>query len=202
MMAPAVAPELNNAGGQRALAARKPVGGCLHRGGKVARLAEPKEHAGDAEAERGADEGVTHRRETPRAHDGGIANARSQPVDQPSCDDEADGIGNLEDGHNMPIAHLGQADAVLQRGLEDADDLPIHVVDRRRDKEHRADGPPDVADALGRRTAVAIGFFVCRGIENGAQCGSVVTACTRVAQGYTLGPVPGQTPRLLPGYVP
>ena len=62
----------------------------------------------------------------------------------------------LTDIHNnemqdLPSTYLGHADAVYESGLEDCDDLAIHVVDRSRGEQHGADGPAHASQSRARR---------------------------------------------------
>ena len=69
---------------------------------------------------------------------------------------QPDRVGELEREDDVGVVDLGPAELLLQRRLEDADDLPIDVVDRRREEQQRADDPADVPPAVaGRRDAAA-----------------------------------------------
>src|SRR5438552_4627905 len=72
-----------------------------------------------------------------------MARTRSQPINQPARDNQPDCIGDLKRSDDVAIVDLREADAVLERWLEQADHLPVHVIDRGRYKEHGADRPAD-----------------------------------------------------------
>ena len=68
---------------------------------------------------------------------------------------EPDRVGELEREDDVAVVDFRPAELLLQRRLEDRDDLTIDVVDRRREKQQRADdparvaGPPRDANGLG-----------------------------------------------------
>ena len=65
----------------------------------------------------------------------------------PAGEQQADRVGELEREDDVGVVDLGPAELLLQRRLEDADDLAIDVVDRRGEEQQRADDPADVAAA-------------------------------------------------------
>ena len=105
---------VEDAGGQRALALRKPLGDGLDGGGKVSGFAEAEEEARDAEFEGGIGQRVAHRGEAPDAHDDDVADARADLVDDAAGDEQTDGVGDLEGVDDVAVIDLGQADGVLR----------------------------------------------------------------------------------------
>ena len=161
---------VEDAGGERALALREPLGHDLDRRREIAGLAQAErkprgDESGDRSAVGEADQprgarprrpehaglGVRHRREAPDDDDQREAEARAEPIHQPAGDQQPDGIGELEREHDVGVVDLGPAELRLQRRLEDADHLPVDVVDRRGDEQQAADVPAVVADPLADR---------------------------------------------------
>ena len=54
--------------------------------------------------------------------------SRAQTIDQPSDREHSNRVGGLEGRNQIGILDLVPAQIVLQRGLEDAQDLAIHVI--------------------------------------------------------------------------
>ena len=138
------------------------------RGRKVARLAEPEREPREDESghrrrvgepdERedrrgGRTEdrrfGVRHRGQAPHDERDGEALLRPEPVDHPAGEQKPDRVGELEREDDVGVVDLAPAELLLERGLEDADDLPVDVVDRRREEEQRADDPAVASDGPG-----------------------------------------------------
>ena len=42
---------------------------------------------------------------------------------------------------NVTVVEFGKADGVLERGLEQRDDLTVHIIDGGRKEQHGADSP-------------------------------------------------------------
>jgi hypothetical protein len=53
----------------------------------------------------------------------------------------------LEGKDDVAVVRLGPTELMLQRGLEDRHDLPVHVIDRGREEQEAADDPADVSGA-------------------------------------------------------
>ena len=64
---------------------------------------------------------------------------------------QPDGVGELEGKDDVGVVDLAPAELRLEGRLEDAEHLPIDVVDRRREEQQAADDPAEVADADARR---------------------------------------------------
>ena len=73
-----------------------------------------------------------------------------QPIDQPAGDQKPDRVRELEREDDVAVVDFRPAELLLQRRLEDPDDLAIDVVDRRREEQQRADHPADVARSATR----------------------------------------------------
>ena len=159
---------VEDAGRKRPLFAREPFGNCLNRAGKVAGLSkaqrkssaheagdrctvgesEHREHRSHA-APKKQDPCVRHRRDAPHNDSNRKAHARAQAIHEPPGEEEPDGVGKLKREDDVAVIELAPAELLLQRRLENADDLTIDVVDDRRKKEQPAHIPSVVAN-LGR----------------------------------------------------
>ena len=135
--------------------------------GKVRRFAETerearRHEAGDRRAD--GDAGHAQQRRDGRADTDGAARAPSPPRStrrsrwrtRRACrsdrsmrpdDRQPMRVRELEGQHDVAVVELAPAELLLQRRLQDADHLPIDVVDRRGEEQQRADPPPIVADA-------------------------------------------------------
>src|ERR1700733_8614713 len=149
---------VEDARSQRALALRKPFGDGLNGGGKVAGLSNAEEESCDAKLKRAVGERVSHGGETPNAHDQDVADPRANLVHQAARDEQADGVGGLEGIHDIAVVEFCQADRVLECGLEQRDDLAVHVVDGGGEEQHGADGPAHISQACTAEAA----FFLLR----------------------------------------
>ena len=89
--------------------------------------------------------GVRHRGEAPDDDHEREPEAGAEPIHHPAGDEQADRIGELEGKDDVGVVDLGPAELTLQRRLEDADDLPVDVVDGRRGEQQTADIPAPVA---------------------------------------------------------
>src|SRR5205814_1401026 len=74
-------------------------------------------------------------------------------IDQAARKDKPHRISELKGEDDVGVVDLGPVKLTLQRRFEDADDLPIDVIDGRRKKQQRAHDPADVPGARcrGRR---------------------------------------------------
>ena len=157
---PDARPGVEEAGRQGALRAGEPLGHRFHGGGEVARLAQPQGGAGDAEPEGGAREGVTDGGEAPEGQRGGVAQPRPDAINQAARRHQADGVGRLEGHDDVAVVHFAPPQPLRQLRLQDADDLPVQIVDGRGEEEQRADPPPVAAEGVGRGGSGRRGF-VC-----------------------------------------
>ena len=112
--------------------------------GKLPGLADTEAKARNAEFKSGVGQRVAHGGKAPDAHDQDVADARADLVDHSAGHEQADGVGSLKGIHDIAVVDLRQADGVLERGLEQRDDLSVHVIDRGREEEHGADGPAHI----------------------------------------------------------
>ena len=97
---------------------------------------------------------MRHRRQAPDDDRDGEPEPRAEPIHHPAGDQEPDRVGELEREDDVGVVDLAPAELRLQRRLEDADDLPVDVVDRRGKEQQRADDPA-VASDRGRDARVA-----------------------------------------------
>ncbi len=129
-----------------ALLLRKPLGDRLHAGGEIARFAEAQGEAGDHEDAWRCWPRRAPWRRCPRWRGERIAEARAEFVDHPPEDEVADRVGELEGEDDVGVGGLVPAIFGLQRRLEDADHLPVDIVDRGGEEEQRANAPAHAAD--------------------------------------------------------
>jgi len=144
-----VGSRVEDAGGQRALAARKPFGHGLDRGREISRLAQAEGEACQSETPHAKGQRVSHRRKAPRENWNGIAVAGADQIDSPPEDDEPDGIGGLKRGDDVAVLHFAPADLLPKARRENAENLPVEVIDRRRGEEQRTDRPAEARHASG-----------------------------------------------------
>src|SRR5213075_2973730 len=89
----------------------------------------------------GAGERMADRRETPHDDRRGKAAAHTHVIEPPSREKEAECVNKRERVDHGRVLRLGPVELELQRRREDAQDLPIHVVDRRDSKQQGANRP-------------------------------------------------------------
>ena len=114
-------------------------------GWEVTRLSQTKSEARHTKSESGPHQCMSQRGNTPNTHDERVAQPRAKSVYNAARAHQANGIGHLEAGDDGAIRLLGEPDLLHQSRLENADDLPVHVVNCGGDKEHGAHRPPNVA---------------------------------------------------------
>ena len=150
-------------GSERAFALRKPFGRGLDRRGKVSCLSdpegEPRNHeAGDRRrvrephqrqhgGGRGTEEGrfgMGDCRKAPQDDRNRESRTDAETVHDPPRHQESCGVGELKGEDDVGVVEFRPAELVLESRLQDPDDLPVDVVDRRREKQQRADDPAQV----------------------------------------------------------
>ena len=92
---------------------------------------------------------MADRREAPEDDGDGVADLRPVAVDEPPEEEEADGVGPLEGRVHHPELLVRPAELDVEELLDERQDLPVDVVDRRGQEEEAADDPADAAH--GRR---------------------------------------------------
>ena len=97
---------VEDAGGQRALALREPLGDGLDGGREVAGFAKAEAEARNAELKHRVGQRVAHGGEAPDGHDDHVADARADLVDEPSGDQQAERIGELKGVHDVAVVQL------------------------------------------------------------------------------------------------
>ena len=103
--------------------------------------------------------------------DTGSPNPRSGSIDEPSRQQQADGIRRLERIDDVAAAVLlVPSDDALQFGCKHAQDLPVDVIDGCREEQQRADSPAVTAHAGG------CGRKICR------DCLSLLQLCAPLAR--------------------
>ena len=78
-----------------------------------------------------------------------IADPRADQIDDAPEAQIADRVGELEPDDDVGIGRLRPPELVLDRRLQDANHLPINIVDRGGGKEQAADYPAITADPAG-----------------------------------------------------
>ena len=155
---PDIGPGVEDARGQRPLPAGEPLGHGLDRRREVPGLAEPEGEAGDAEGQGAPGGRVGHGRDAPEADGQGVADPGPETVDEPAEGGEADGISDLEGGDDVAILDLAPADLLLQVRRQDAEDLPVDVIDGGGGEQQPADGPAEMPGTVVFSRRVVIGF--------------------------------------------
>ena len=91
---------------------------------------------------------VADRGKTPKHHRQRKSQAHSEFVHDSSCQQQADGIGKLKTEHGGVDPFVLPVKLLHERRLQDADHLPVDVIDGRREKEQGADDPSEVTGSL------------------------------------------------------
>ncbi len=139
---------IEQARGQGALLFREPFGHGLDGRGEVAGFGPAQGGPGRAEPGDGAGQGVRSRGQAPENDGGRVAPPRPKAVDDPAEEDQSQGVGRLEGGDDGAVLDLVPADLGLEQRREEAEDLPVDVVDGRRKEEQGADRPADAPDRI------------------------------------------------------
>ncbi len=142
---------IEECGGEGAFLAREPLRDGLDGGGEVAAFAEAEGDAGDAKAGDGAHEGVSGGGKAPRGDGDGVADLGAVAVDEPAEGEVAEGVGTLEERVDPAELLVGPVEFLVEDGLQQRQDLPVHVVDARSGEEQAADEPAVAADREIRR---------------------------------------------------
>ena len=84
---------------------------------------------------------------TDQRHDGQReADLRADAIEDAAGHEEHDRVRQLKGNDDARVVELRPADLLLEIRRENAEHLPIHVVDRRREKQQAGDVPAKVAD--------------------------------------------------------
>ena len=78
----------------------------------------------------------------------GVSEARSHAIDQASDEQETQSVGSLKNRDHVAVVDLVPAEVVLQRALQDADHLAVHVVLGDAEEQESADDPAEAADLM------------------------------------------------------
>jgi len=140
---------IEDAGSQRAFALREPIRDGADGGREVRGLAQAEGEARDAEAHRTARQRVPHGGHAPQGHGYGIAQARAGPVDQAAGERHRQRIGQLKSEDDPAIVGFAPAELFCERGLQQAQHLPIDVVDGGGEEQQAADVPAQPGCGLG-----------------------------------------------------
>ena len=141
-IAPTFAPELNSDGGERAFPPREPVRDRLDRRREVSAFAQAQRGARDHETARAADQRVRRRRRgsRPRSRRRSRSSTPKRSMNQPNTNRL---IAYAPWNARVRRAVLGVRPTELgvQRALDQREDLPVDVVDGRREEQQPADQP-------------------------------------------------------------
>ena len=104
---------------------------------------------------------MTCRRHTPRGDGNRVTDPGAEPINKPAKAQQPEGIGQLE--RRIGVAELGVAPAqfFVQILFAQGKNLPVNIVDGRREEQQGANDPPIMAEA--RSSGLAPGhwpFFV------------------------------------------
>ena len=144
-----IGPRVEDAGRKRPLPFRKPQRHRLDRRREVARLAQAQRRARGDEPAEAAHQRMSRRRETPRDDGHRVADLGAEPVHKPAKAQQADAVSELEGGVHPAELLVGPADFLVENLLKQRQNLPVNIVDRRREEQQRANDPTVVADRAG-----------------------------------------------------
>ena len=147
---------------QRAFAAREPFRHGLDGGGKIPRLAQAQRKPRRTETKHAAGQRVRHGRQAPEKYRDGVTVARADGIHQSPKKEEAQRVGRLKGHDDMAIVNFIPAERLFQGWGEDAQHLAVHVIDRGRHEEQRANGPAKTPKAL----MTGLGGLLGRGLHN------------------------------------
>jgi hypothetical protein len=110
---------------------------------------------------------VAHRGDTPGRDGNGVADLRAILVHEPPEDHEADGVGELEKSIGVAELLVGPVELLVEDRLDQCENLPVDVIDRRGEKEQCADDPAVVGRRRSRRRVR--GFHRIQGVISGPE---------------------------------
>ena len=142
-----VCPGVKYARGESSFFLGEPLRNSFDAGWKDAGLAQAQRSARHAEGKKGTGDGVAHGGEAPKHHRQRVAQASAKPVNQPPDEDHAEGIRSLKRKHQIAVVDFIPAQVVLERDLEDAQHLPVHVVLGDAEQQEGTDDPANVTGA-------------------------------------------------------
>ena len=90
---------------------------------------------------------MRHRRQAPEDHGQRVAQPCAQPVYQPAHHHHADGVSRLKGKDEIAVVDFVPSQIVLQSGLENSQDLAVHVVLGDSEEQEGADDPAEIAGA-------------------------------------------------------
>src|SRR5580698_1120756 len=102
---------------------------------------------------------MSHRRETPARDGNGVTDFGSQPVDQVSEDKSANGVCALEGGVHFPELLVAPMELTIKDRLQQGENLPVHVVDSRREEQQSANDPTIAAAGGGGNSGFGFQFL-------------------------------------------
>src|SRR5205807_2928892 len=97
------------------------------------------------EAEDASDKSVGHGRQAPQKYRQGKSPARSQPIHDSPDEQQPGRISYLEGKNDVAVIDLVPVEFRLERGLQQANYLPVDIIDRSREEEQTADHPAAVS---------------------------------------------------------
>ncbi len=132
---------VKDSSGEGTLLFRKPFRYGLDAGGENSGFPKPQRRASHHETGQAAGRGMSHRRQAPKSHGQGISQARANAVNQAAHHHHAEGVGDLKRGNQVGVIVLVPVQIGLQGGLEQAQDLTIHVVLGYAEEQQGANHP-------------------------------------------------------------
>lgn len=105
------------------------------------RFPDPKRKSSDAKLKWRASQGMRGGREAPDDDGNGVRNLRADGFDDRAIEHLPNGVGGLERGHDVPVVGVGPVESFRKVRLEQPENLPVHVIDERGQKEQRDDNP-------------------------------------------------------------
>ena len=111
---------------------------------------------------------MPHRREAPEDDRNRKPDARADPIHQPARDQKADRVRELEGKDDVAVVQFAPAELLRERRLQQADHLPVDVVDRGGKEQQAANDPPDISGPLrnGRRWRLSTGSLICEDLSS------------------------------------
>ena len=157
--------------------------------GKLPPSPRPERGARHVEAADAADQRVRPGGQAPGGDRGRVADLGAEAIDELAEQQAADRVRGLEHRVRAPELLVGPVQLVVEDRLDQRQDLPVDVVDRRREEQQRADHPAVVTDCAFTR-------FVVHGIASSKR------AARRTANVHTIdfvgrAPASAREPMLL-----
>src|SRR5437588_8164341 len=116
---------VKDARGQRAFLFRKPFGYGFDRSRKISGFTQTQSGSRDSESESRASQGVTHGGKAPDRQGHGVADLRSEPINEASREQQTQGVRRIEGGHNIAIVDFAPPERCLETFGKNSNHLAI-----------------------------------------------------------------------------